>query len=315
MGKTMSELWEVLDGMPNSKTEWLALDAWRKQPNNGQHFVRLKEEAQKRNDEAAEYLKGTMGWLPDQEYEPLTFVKLSDLGGWLFDFEKGEIPTLTAAVQKMTEFVTTTVKELQAANDTVKSLAAAYFCGDEKVQDAAIIKLLLDKFGKLGGAITSWQGSRQRTLVLTKHDTRYYRDLEEGANGYVLEPQNEHREIPDHLNRVFVRIFLTGTFMKLTEKVEDGIKTLGEVRQGRCVLHELTHTVLDTEDLRKDNGKHAYGRMSCGILAQEQKKKGIKPANKLHPLENADSLAYFASDLYLIANQGAKVEDVLEALR
>jgi hypothetical protein len=54
------------------------------------------------------------------------------------------------------------------------------------------------------------------------------------------------------------------------------------------ILHECTHILLDTDD-EEIGGVVAYGRDLCGKLAERDPKRAIN---------NADSLALFAAELY-----------------
>ncbi len=77
------------------------------------------------------------------------------------------------------------------------------------------------------------------------------------------------------------------------------------------IVHELTHCRLKTDDCRTNGGAFAYGRQNCAVLTEQFRRSKDQGMN---PLKNADSLAYFALDLWLLRKNLVSIEALREAL-
>lgn len=303
---TLEIFWDGLAEIQIPAGGWSAFRAWRTNPASGLHYKALLEDAVARRERAFldKIVQGELG----SPRMPLKFTTCSDncFGGgfWNFNFTGEEAVTIRGGMERLLKLVRKVLKRLLTRDPVAMSLMQSYFgaSGDATRQS------LLEKFTTLGYAVMSG-ASGGHTILLQKHEQQYM-FCSGGEMGYVLD--NE-KQLGRDLVSVFRRIFLTDSFLAdRTKAAEDGVVIAEDYRRARSLLHELTHIVLDTDDLRLATSRPAYGRMACGILATQSGNLAV--AAKEHPLNNADSLAYFACDLLLSEEDVKKKEAIAEAL-
>lgn len=295
--ENLGEYWEHVCALSKSGTGWEALKHWCKHPGLRTSYLAVLSEAaegQRNHPDQGKY--GLVVQLLDRAEFRCTTVggPFFNGGVWSCGFSLPRCQLLTDSVVALRKMVRTTVKRLSAPDEETKTLVLKYFGSD----DDATCNTLLDRFVVLHAAVGSGTHTG-KTFLLYEGDTSAAPSLDRdfayvGHDGHVLGQDLEHH---------FVCVYLTDAFF-LQEPL----------RRGCTILHELTHIVLGTDDQRY-NGGWVYGRFDC--FRHGARFEPPRVAGALNPMENADSLAYFAHDLRVLhdatdANEVAAIREQIQ---
>jgi len=199
-------------------------------------------------------------------------------GCWTFRLTDGEKSTAARGYARAKEMVNTTIRHFQERGPYFDWLFAKYF------GNLQLIAQLDEQFVQLKAA---FDDNTAMDVICKGTENR----AGERAVGYV-DPAGDMQIRHEVLAQCSRCTYVTDRFFQgicAHQQNDELFSAQYHLNFGTTILHEMTHHVLKTEDGKLD-GRDAYGRLKCILLAERSGARAMK---------NADNLALFAQDLTL----------------